>query len=40
MAWKELLVIYFQYIFSKDGNESHSISVLIIFDKEDNDKGV
>ena len=26
---------YFQYIFSKDGKESHSISVLIIFDEED-----
>ena len=34
-AGKQLLVIYFQHIYSKDRNESHSISVLIIFDEED-----
>ena len=28
-------MIYFQYIFSKDGKESHFILVLIIFDEED-----
>ena len=28
-------MIYFQYIFSKDGKESHVILVLIIFDEED-----
>ena len=28
-------MIYFQYIFSKDGKESHFILVLIISDEED-----
>ena len=28
-------MIYFQYIFSKDGKESHFILVIIIFDEED-----
>ena len=34
-AGKQLLVICFPYMFSKDGKESHSISVLIILDEED-----